>query len=1087
MSITTLPTRRTLSDPAELCEAMGIPFSDEQLEAITAPLEPGVIIAGAGSGKTTVMAARVVWLVGTGAVRPDQVLGLTFTRKAAAELAERVRSALLRAQVIDTDAPDEQGEEVVMTYDAFAGRLVGEHGQRIGAETSPIMITQAARYRLASRVVNAAQGPFDALSRLRVATLTERVLALDAGLSAHLVTDEQVRRHGRLHAGLLESAPVNNRGNVYASVKAAMASTAERIELLDLVAAYRQLKRDLGVTEFADQMSSAAALVDAVPAVARQLRTQFRVVLLDEYQDTSSAQAQLLRGLFTARDGSSDGLGHAVTAVGDPFQAIYGWRGAAASNILAFHRDFPKASGEGAAQFQLTVNRRSGQKILDVANQIATQLRADPLLVRHDPSGAQTPRPLVAPEEKSGGVVRAASFLTWPEEVTWIADDVVARHTEGEVDAWSDVAVLLRRNAHLAPLHEALSERGVPVEIVGLGGLLALPEVAEVVSTLRLLDDVTANPDAARLLQGPRWRIGARDLALLGQRARDLAGVRREPVEGLAEELQVAVAETDPSDLVSLVDALADPGDLPYSAEARQRFEAFSSELAELRRHVGEPVLDQVRRVVAVTGVDAELASLPGGESRRADQLATFCDAVADYVDVDGDSSLGGLLAWLQAELDHGVGLERATPSDRNSVKLLTVHRAKGLEWPLVYVPALVDTVFPTDRVSENWVTTAHAVPAPLRGDADSIDQLGEATDAGMKAYQAALKEAALLSERRLAYVAMTRAKQQLVATAHLWQPGLKKPKVPSEYFTAALAEAERQGRVERLAPSEVGTNPHAKVEAEASWPVPIDSDARQARLEVAAEMERASSRHARGEGWVDADALPLTAEEAALVSDWDRTLDDLVADLADQASEVLEVPIPASLSATAVVELRRDPEGFAAQVLRPMPRPANRAAQLGTRFHAWLQSRFATNDLPEPLLDEDADEVVSDAQLRRLVRAFEASDWARRQPREVEMPFVMMIGNSMVRGQVDAVFDAADLDLPPGREADVVVVDWKTSNAPADPVQLAIYRLAWSRATGTPLERIQGAFVHVASGRTEWPDHLVEADELEALLGSDA
>ena len=139
--------RKRLTDRRELNDALGIPFSEQQLDAITAPLEPGVIIAGAGSGKTTVMAARVVWLVGTGGVRPDQVLGLTFTRKAAGELSGRIRSALIQAGVLDTEGVDEAGEQVVMTYDAFAARLVSEHGLRIGVDGDQLLISGAARYR----------------------------------------------------------------------------------------------------------------------------------------------------------------------------------------------------------------------------------------------------------------------------------------------------------------------------------------------------------------------------------------------------------------------------------------------------------------------------------------------------------------------------------------------------------------------------------------------------------------------------------------------------------------------------------------------------------------------------------------------------------------------------------------------------------------------------------------------------------------------------------------------------------------------------------------------------------------------------
>ena len=174
MSVHVLPTASgpRLRTTGDLVDALGIEFSDQQLAAITTPLEPGVIIAGAGSGKTTVMAARVVWLVGTGAVRPEEVLGLTFTRKAAAELSQRVRNALLRAGVVTDRGPDESGEQLIMTYDAFAGRVVAEHGLRLGFEADPTMISGATRFRLASQVVNAAAGPFEFISRLRPATVT---------------------------------------------------------------------------------------------------------------------------------------------------------------------------------------------------------------------------------------------------------------------------------------------------------------------------------------------------------------------------------------------------------------------------------------------------------------------------------------------------------------------------------------------------------------------------------------------------------------------------------------------------------------------------------------------------------------------------------------------------------------------------------------------------------------------------------------------------------------------------------------------------------------------------------------------------
>jgi len=763
MSVHTLvpPALRTrLDSAADLIDALGISFSDQQLEAITAPLEPGVIIAGAGSGKTTVMAARVVWLVGTGAVRPEEVLGLTFTRKAAAELSQRVRNALLRAGVIADRGVDESGEQLIMTYDAFAGRLVAEHGLRLGYEADPTLISGATRYRLASRVVRAAAGPFEFISRLRPATVTDRVLRLDADLQQHLVDVSDLDGHARGLLLGLASAPRNNRGNIYADIKKAIIAAQERLELASLVRLYQDLKRRLGVVEFADQMAIAARLATEVPQVSSAMRDAFRVVLLDEYQDTSAAQAIMLRGLFSGHV-ASDGRGHPVTAVGDPFQAIYGWRGAAASNIMTFAADFPRVDGRAARRYALTINRRSGRTILNVANELSRPLRAETdstIAVRAAPSeeGLEGLGLLQAPEGTSSGVVRAATFDTWPEEISWIGDQIAGLRDSGVVSRWADVAVLTRRNADIAPLYAELTIRDVPVEIVGLGGLLYLPEIMDITATLRLIDDVTANPDLIRLLTGPRWRVGPRDLGLLGRRARELAHAAPERGEESGEELsgmsvlsslEQAVAEVDPTEVVSLLDALDSPGEAAYSPDARDRFARLSAELGWLRRHGEESVLDLTRRVITTLGLDVEVMATPEfARTSRRDQMGAFLDAVAGYVDVDGDASLPGLLGYLQAESEQGAGLEQAVPSDREAVKLLTVHKAKGLEWEAVYLPALMKGVFPSDRVTDNWVLNSSVLPADLRGDAGSIPQLAETSYGALADYKQQLSRQQLLA-----------------------------------------------------------------------------------------------------------------------------------------------------------------------------------------------------------------------------------------------------------------------------------------------------------------------------------------------------
>lgn len=1075
-------SQRRLTDPAELSELLGIPFSDQQLDAITAPAAPAVIIAGAGSGKTTVMAARVVWLVGTDVVRPEQVLGLTFTRKAAAELSARVRTALVKAGVLDLAGVDEAGEQVIMTYDAFAARLVAEHGLRIGVDGERTMISGATRYRLATRVVAGAAGPFEALSRLRPATLADRVLKLDGDLQAHLVDRADLDRHAREWRLAWAEAPLW-RGKPYAAIREAGAAIAERLELASLAADYQTLKHHLGVVEFADQMAVAARLVQEVPEVAELVREQFRVVLLDEYQDTSAAQAALLQGLFSGPD-NGRGRGHPVTAVGDPCQAIYGWRGAAASNILQFTGDFPGRDGFAAASYPLTVNRRSGHRILAVANRIASRLRSDPLLAGH-PAGEVE---LIAPSEAPAGQIRAATFETWSDEVSWLGEEVVAARDSGAVPAWSEIAVLTRRNGDIGPIYAELVARDVPVEIVGLGGLLGLPEVRDVVGTLRVLDDVTANPELVRLLSGPRWGIGPRDLALLGRRARDLARDRAMDdavTDTLLAALEGAVTEIDPTEVISLLDAVAQPGDLAYSKEGRQRLVQFAAELAELRTHAAEPVLDLTRRVIATLGLDVELLATPHfARTGRRNQLLVFVDAVADYVDVDGDASLGGLLAYLQAEEDHGNGLDRATPSDSNSVKLLTVHKAKGLEWAVVFLPALVNGTFPSDRVTDNWIKRADAIPADLRGDSAAIPQLNEATNAGIKEYAASLKEQQRLAEDRLGYVAVTRAKRLLVGSAHHWRVENTKPRVHSPYLTAILAEAELQGGVVATAvmPAAGDTNPLVVDAAPVPWPRPLDPDARARRQDAALAVTAARARQSETGSYDLPGAEPALLDEAETIAGWDDDVDRLITEALENRRGRRAVRLPESLSATGLLAAAQDPAAYAAALIRPMPEPPSQAARFGTRFHRWIEQHYAARGVTIPLVDTEdlpdrVDEVAADErELRDLCERFAAGPFGERAPHRLEVPFVLLVADTPVRGRIDAVFRSEDPAY------DWQVVDWKTGRAEgADPGQLALYRRAWAELAGVAEHRVDAVFYLVRSDEVVRPEALPDP---ETLLG---
>ena len=885
---------------------MGVAFSRQQLDAITAPLEPGVIIAGAGSGKTTVMAARVVWLIATGQVRREEVLGLTFTNKAATVLRARIREALAAAAASGGRPGRERAvqlddaEPTVATYHAFASSLIVEHGLRLGVEPDTRLLADASRFQLADLTIRSSPGPFHQLWTHRP-TLVTNLLALDDQLREHLVAIDEVHRFDRALAeqlaGVASSAPIRQ----------AQLAIARRDELLTLVAHYRQAKHRRGVMDFADQMALGATIAEQCPEVGAIERARYRIVLLDEYQDTSVAQRRMLVGLFAGEQGR----GHPVTAVGDPCQCIYGWRGASVANLDEFPTHFPTAQGAPASTFPLNVNRRSGRTILEAANR-----HARPLHDMH--RGVE---PLAAPEEAGDGEISVALHATYDEEIAWVADEVARVHQGEPALSWSDVGILVHDNADVRALHEALVTRDIPVEVVGLGGLLAIPEVSDVVATLEVVQDLNANAALLRLLTGPRWRIGPRDLALLGRRARGLAGADdhrgtvgrqdgRDPADAHSADpldaLEHAVSGVDPTEVVSLADALDNPGGLAYSEPARDRFSVLSSELRELRRYAGEPLVDLVRRVIDTIGLDLELAACTDRLAAiRRDNIASFVEAVATFAGADSGAtlsgSLSGLLAYLRAEEEYGRGLAVCAPTTADSVKLLTVHKAKGMEWEVVFLPVLVSSVFPSSRGRSRWISAPQELPWPLRGDQDSLPHIGE------------------WSKRGVARVHLggTRARPAGGTAARLRRadptpapPRRERPLVGADPGPAARAVGLPRGARRRrtsawAATARLGCASRSRCRqprGERTWGLCLartrgpcgDEEARAGRR---ARARRASAGAGPRELRLGGGPSALGLDELARLEEWDLELDRLVDEIRADGRDHVTVPLPGSLS----------------------------------------------------------------------------------------------------------------------------------------------------------------------------------------------
>lgn len=1039
---------------ADLANLLRVPFTSEQLSAISAPHAPAVVIAGAGSGKTSVMSARVVWLIASGCAAPDQVLGLTFTNKAAAELNSRVHAALAAARGAGFALVE--GEPTITTYHAYAGALLREHGLHAGLEPKSRLLADASRYQLAERVVRRASGPFEAL-KLRVPGLTQAVVALESELNEHLVDPREVAQHSRLLLEELTEVETQH-GALKAGAQDARRAAQARIELIGLVEAFRIEKRRSDAVDFGDQMAGAALIAERFPEVVAAERRRYASVVLDEYQDTSITQKRLLLALF--------GHQFPVTAVGDPLQAIYGWRGASIRNITAFAHEFAGAD-HPATTYPLSQNNRSGERILQLANRIGQPLRKG-----HPGASALRPRP----DQLGAGTIEVSLFDTFDEEVSAVCDGVQRQVAVGTRPR--DIAVLCRNASSFSVFHEELTSRDIPVEVVGLGGLLDVAEVVDLVATLEVIDDPTANPALLRLLSGSRWRVGARDLALLGQRASQLAAnaPTRRAGDDLQRALLDAVAGIDPTEVVSLAEAMQDPGSAEYSQQARARFAELAAELRELRGFRGYPLPDLLQHVLAVTGLAVEVAASAHAQaSRRIESLATFTAEAAAFTDLDGTASLGSFLAYLKASVEYEGGLDAASPSSADSVKVMTIHKAKGLEWPVVYLPHLCRTVFPSTKGRSLWTRAAKVLPYPLRGDsADFATVRDWVGNKGCEAFSQAMREHDAVEERRLAYVACTRAKQQLFLSGHWWGPTQVKPRGPSDYLQeAAELCLEGVGQVSRWeqTPADDAVNPSLVSTESVAWPATPDPTSLAARLEGAA-LVRHMMRTVASEPAVDA---PPSDEQ---IAGWDADLGVLLAEAAQLHSPQREVELPSSLSASSVVRLARDPSGFARDLARPMPRRPAPAARRGTRFHAWVESLFGQGELID--LDEldDAAQAQPAIDLGDLQRAFKEGPYADRSPLAVEAPFQLVFGHRVVRGRIDAVYDVG---TEPGSAHEIV--DWKTGSSTADPLQLAIYRLAWAELNSLPLHSVTGAVYYVSRGVVERPQQLPDRQALTDLL----
>ncbi len=975
--------------------------SPEQRAVLEAGPGPMRIAAGAGTGKTTTIALLVGHLVEHNGVEPEAILGLTFTTKAAGELADRIRAV--------TAPLAGQGREAeVHTYHGFAAQVIREFGALVGIERDSGVITPTFSRQLLFDVVR--HRPFRHFDATWIGSV-EKIQRLGAALGDHLADAADVA------AGATDEEP-----------------WPERLELLAAWDDYQIEKRRLGVVDYADLISSAVRLLHQHPDVADRLRSRYRVVLLDEYQDTNPAQRILLQELFAG--------GFPVVAVGDTDQTIYEWRGATPDNFTSFDRHFPRAGGEAGEYRRLTINRRSDERILTVANEVRRLI---------DPEAASlTPSPDAG--VGSVGVRWAGDAVV---EADWIADRAIRLHEEGI--PWSEMAVLFRKNRHMALVHDALTEREIPVEVANLGGLLSVPEVADVRAWLRILDTPEDGPSLLRILMGPHHALGLGDIAHLSR----WAGGRG---AALPDEAAVDHERLVEHTMLEAIDRLEDITDLPERARTRlERFRADYRRLLEIAQ--GASLAELTRSILDVTGVwrDVEAMGSAGRLSARLN-LYRFLDLTEEWSPLEGRPSLPAFLAYLAAMEDNPADeLDAARLSGEEAMALMTVHRAKGLEWDVVFLPAVTKGTFPaTSSGFENPYQRPQWLPHEWRRDdpppIDSTTPTDVATDL--------LRQRHLRQEWRTAYVAVTRARHRLFVSGAYWYGAptpTVRPTQPSELFTAVaeLAVTDDLGHDPEPPRPEVLRAPDRT-----PAPDPLFAGGWARAVRSAVDDPRTVLQKANSIG--------LGSAVTGTIEEFRRRLFDI-----DQIP-LSTSPSPPATSVTGLVAYAACPQRYFWLEVDRLPRRPSPAARRGVDVHRRIELH-GLGHVPMSEVDPDSYDVVEgDASDTPApgdpYDVYRRSEYARLQPLRVEVPFRFGTDAGLaVRGRIDAVYPRDD-----GWE----VVDFKSGRRRDDPwllVQLQAYALAARRVDlGLPSPaHLQVSFVHLA-GDLDVIRHSVDDDWLD-------
>lgn len=670
-------------------------LNKEQKLAVEHGEGPLLIVAGAGTGKTKVITERIKWLIDQKLAKPEEILALTFTEKAAKEMEERVDIAL----------PYGTFGMWIMTFHSFCDRVLKNEGLQIGLNPHFKLLTEAESYLLVKKNF----WKFN-LTQFRPSGNPYKFIE---GMIQHFsrLKDEDVRTEDY--------------------------KNDEYPELVEAYKTYEKLKVDEGVMDFSDLISNSLKLFRERKNVLERYKKTFKYILVDEFQDTNYAQYQLIKLL--APDNSN------LTVVGDDSQSIYKFRGAAISNILSFMKDYPKAK-----QIVLTKNYRSTQTILDAAYK---------LIKHNDPDTL---------EAKLGICKNLESQIEGSEEIELIrterieqeADEVIKLIKTNKANKtrkyeWSDFAILVRANNHSDAFVRALERARIPFQFLGPGALFKQPEVKDLIAYLKVLADFTDSVSLYRVLSMDIFKFKQRDLIEILNKAKKINVSLFEVLEKITGHSggRSPIESDENEEMLSLRSSM-----MPFVDMIHRHQELVNKE-------TGGQI---IYYFLEDSGI---LKNIVNFEERKAQNIAKFFDKLKTFESVNPDASVFNIVEYLDLAMDMGESPQAAEIDwvSNNAVNIMTLHSAKGLEFPVVIMPNLVEGRLPTRERKEQ-------IPIPDNMIKDILP----------------VGDYHLEEERRLFYVGMTRAKKKLIFSAANFYGEGKRERKLSPFVTEAGVEETR-------------------------------------------------------------------------------------------------------------------------------------------------------------------------------------------------------------------------------------------------------------------------------------------------------